>query len=69
MTGPSALDLAETAALLSSLTHRALRYEDEPVAAAGEWRSKLGVPAWEVDTWVGSYEAIAAANSEQSILH
>jgi NAD(P)H dehydrogenase (quinone) len=64
MTGPSSLDLAETAALLSSLTHRALRYEDEPVAAAREWRSKLGVPAWEVDTWVGSYEAIAAGEFE-----
>src|SRR5690349_8966046 len=64
MTGPSSLDLAETAALLSSLTHRALRYEDEPVAAAREWRSKLGVPAWEVDTWVGSYEAIAAREFE-----
>jgi hypothetical protein len=46
--------------LLSSLKHRTLRYEDEPVPAAKEWRSKLGVPAWEVDTWVGSYEAIAA---------
>jgi NAD(P)H dehydrogenase (quinone) len=64
MTGPSALSLAETAALLSSLKHRMLRYEDEPVAAAKEWRSKLGVPAWEVDTWVGSYEAIAAGEFE-----
>ena len=27
-------------------------------------RSKLGVPAWEVDTWVGSYEAIAAGEFE-----
>jgi NAD(P)H dehydrogenase (quinone) len=64
MTGPSAFSLAETAALLSSLTHRVLRYEDEPVTAAREWRSKLGVPAWEVDTWVGSYEAIAAGEFE-----
>src|SRR4051794_17432187 len=64
MTGPFALSLDETAALLSSLTHRALRYEDEPLAAAREWRSKLGVPAWEVDTWVGSYEAIAAGEFE-----
>src|SRR4051794_33538809 len=64
MTGPSAINLAETAALLSSLTRRALRYEDEPVSAAREWRSRLGVPAWEVDTWVGSYEAIAAGEFE-----
>lgn len=60
MTGPAALGLSETAALLSRLKHRTLRYEDEPVAAAKAWRSKLGVPVWEVDTWVGSYEAIAA---------
>jgi NAD(P)H dehydrogenase (quinone) len=64
MTGPSALSLSETAALLSSLKHRALRYEDEPVGEAREWRSKLGVPVWEVDTWVGSYEAIAAGEFE-----
>lgn len=64
MTGPSALGLSETAALLSSLKHKTLRYEDEPVDTAKEWRSKLGVPAWEVDTWVGSYEAIAAGEFE-----
>jgi NAD(P)H dehydrogenase (quinone) len=64
MTGPTALSLTETAALLSSLKHLALRYEDEPLKAAKDWRSKLGVPAWEVETWVGSYEAIAAGEFE-----
>ena len=64
MTGPSALSLSETAALLSSLKHSTLRYEDEPVEAAKAWRNKVGVPAWEVDTWVGSYEAIAAGEFE-----
>jgi NAD(P)H dehydrogenase (quinone) len=64
MTGPTALTLTETAALLSSLKHLALRYEDEPLKAAKDWRSKLGVPAWEVETWVGSYEAIAAGEFE-----
>jgi NAD(P)H dehydrogenase (quinone) len=64
MTGPSALGLSETAALVASLKQRTLRYEDEPADAAKEWRSKLGVPAWEVDTWVGSYEAIAAGEFE-----
>jgi NAD(P)H dehydrogenase (quinone) len=63
-TGPSALSLSDTAALLSTLKHRTLRYEDEPVDAAKDWRSKLGVPAWEVETWVGSYEAIAAGEFE-----
>ncbi len=64
MTGPSALSLSETAAMLSSLKHQTLRYEDESLGAAREWRSKLGVPEWEVDTWVGSYEAIAAGEFE-----
>lgn len=64
MTGPSALSLSETATLLSSLKHRTLRYEDEPVDAAKAWRRELGVSAWEVDTWVGSYEAIAAGEFE-----
>jgi NAD(P)H dehydrogenase (quinone) len=64
MTGPTALSLSETAALIGSLKHRSLRYEDEPVDVAKEWRSKLGVPTWEVDTWVGSYEAIAAGEFE-----
>jgi NAD(P)H dehydrogenase (quinone) len=64
MTGPTALSLSETAALIGSLQHRSLRYEDEPVDVAKEWRSKLGVPTWEVDTWVGSYEAIAAGEFE-----
>jgi NAD(P)H dehydrogenase (quinone) len=50
MTGPTALSLGETAVLLSSLKHRTLRYEDEPVSAARDWRGKLSVPAWEVDT-------------------
>jgi NAD(P)H dehydrogenase (quinone) len=64
MTGPSALSLTETAAMISSVKHRPLRYEDEPLHAAREWRSKLGVPAWEVETWVGSYDAIAAGEFE-----
>jgi uncharacterized protein YbjT (DUF2867 family) len=64
MTGPTALSLRETAALLSSLKKHPLRYEDEPIAEAKKWRSKLGVPPWEVDTWVGSYEAIAAGEFE-----
>jgi NAD(P)H dehydrogenase (quinone) len=64
MTGPTALSLSETAALIGSLKHQSLRYEDEPVDVAKEWRNKLGVPTWEVDTWVGSYEAIAAGEFE-----
>ena len=64
MTGPTALSLHETAAVLGSLKKQHLRYEDEPMEEAKEWRSKLGVPQWEVDTWVGSYKAIAAGEFE-----
>jgi uncharacterized protein YbjT (DUF2867 family) len=68
MTGPSALSLSETATLLSSLKCRTLRYEDEPVDAARAWRSKLGVPAWEVDTWVVPTKLSPRANLKGSIL-
>ena len=65
MTGPTALSLHETAAVLGALKKQPLRYEDEPIEEAKEWRSKLGVPRWEVDTWVGSYEAIAVGEFER----
>ncbi|MBO2008562.1 NAD(P)H-binding protein [Hymenobacter negativus] len=60
VTGPEALTLAEAAQRLAVLTGCPLRYEAETSAAGRAWRSQLGAPAWEVDTWVGSYEAIAA---------
>jgi uncharacterized protein YbjT (DUF2867 family) len=64
VTGPAALTFAEAARRLSVLAGRALRYEAETVDAGRAWRSRLGVPAWEVDTWVGSYEAVAAGELE-----
>lgn len=60
VTGPEALTLSEAAHRLSSLTGRQLRYEPETVEAGRQWRSQLGAPTWEVETWLGSYEAIAA---------
>jgi len=60
VTGPEALTLHEAARRLSVLTGRELRYEAESPEAGRAWRSALGAPAWEVDTWLGSYEAIAA---------
>ena len=56
--------MSKTAALLSSLKHCWLFYEDEPRDAAKEWRRKVGVPAYEVDTWVASHEAIAGGEFE-----
>jgi uncharacterized protein YbjT (DUF2867 family) len=60
VTGPEALTLSEAARRLSALAGRELRYENESVEAGRVWRAQLGAPVWEVDTWLGSYEAIAA---------
>ncbi|MGI9072567.1 MAG: NAD(P)H-binding protein [Bryobacteraceae bacterium] len=60
ITGPESLTLQDTATQVSSLTGRQLRYEIESIEEGRAWRSRLGAPAWEVDTWLGSYEAIAA---------
>jgi NAD(P)H dehydrogenase (quinone) len=66
LTGPEALTLAETAARLSTLTGRDLRYEEETVEEGRAWRKRLGAPDWEVETWLGSYEAIAAGELERT---
>lgn len=67
VTGPEALTLAEAARRLAALVGRPLRYEAETPVAGRAWRSQPGTPAWEVDTWLGSYEAIAAG--EMSMVH
>jgi NAD(P)H dehydrogenase (quinone) len=66
VTGPEILTLQETARQVSLLVGRELRYEDEPVEEGRKWRSTLGAPTWEVDTWLGSYEAIAAGELNSS---
>jgi NAD(P)H dehydrogenase (quinone) len=65
VTGSEALTMTETAQRLSALSGRSLRYENESIANGREWRNALGAPDWEVDTWLGSYEAIAAGELEQ----
>jgi uncharacterized protein YbjT (DUF2867 family) len=60
VTGPEALSLSETAERLSGLLGRPLRYEEESVEEGRAWRRQLDVPEWEVETWLGSYQAIAA---------
>lgn len=60
VTGPQALTLTEVAQQLSVLVDRPLRYKAESGTAGQAWRSQLDVPAWEVATWLGSYEAIGA---------
>jgi NAD(P)H dehydrogenase (quinone) len=64
VTGLEALTLTETAKRLSALSGRELRYENEAIEAGRKWRNTFGAPDWEVDTWLGSYEAIAAGELE-----
>ena len=60
LTGAEALSLRDVAERFSSLTGDQYIYEEETADEGTEWRSKMGVPEWEVETWVGSYLAISA---------
>jgi NAD(P)H dehydrogenase (quinone) len=59
VTGPEAISFADAARRLSTVFGRSFRYEAESVEAGRVWRARLGAPAWEVETWLGSYRAIA----------
>jgi uncharacterized protein YbjT (DUF2867 family) len=63
-TGPAALNLEETAAVLSRVTGRDIGYVDETVEEAWESRRLSGAPDWEIAGWVSSYLAIAAGEME-----
>lgn len=58
-TGPQALDLTETAEMLSRLTGRRITYVDQTEEEAWETRRPSGAPDWEIAGWVSSYLAIA----------
>lgn len=60
VTGEERLSLTEAAAVLSEVAGRPVRYVDETVAEAYASRAHHGAPAFEVEGWVTSYEAIAA---------
>jgi NAD(P)H dehydrogenase (quinone) len=57
VTGPEAITLAETAAILSEIAGRPVRYEEETVEQARA--SRAYAADWEIDGWVGTYVAIA----------
>lgn len=59
LTGPEALSLAEVAAVITAVTGRPTRYQQETLAEAYESRASYGAPSWEVDAWVSTYTAIA----------
>ena len=66
VTGSEGLTMMEAAKRLSTLIGRELRYQPESVEEGRKWRSLLGAPDWEVETWLGSYQAIAAGELEQT---
>jgi NAD(P)H dehydrogenase (quinone) len=63
-TGPEALTLDETAALLAEAAGRPVVYEEETLEEARESRRPTGAPDWEIEGWVTSYAAIAAGELE-----
>ncbi len=60
LTGPTALTLAEIAAILSAATGQDISYHPETLEEAYASRARYGAPGWQVDAWVSSYTAIAA---------
>ncbi len=60
LTGPQALTLAEVARVVTEVTGRPVRYEEETLEEAYASRRPYGAPDWQVDAWVSTYTAIAA---------
>jgi uncharacterized protein YbjT (DUF2867 family) len=58
VTGPSAITLAEAAAVLAEVTGRPAEYRDQTVEEAWATRRPSGHPDWEIEGWVTSYTAI-----------
>ena len=56
VSGPHAIDLHETARILTKVTRRAITYHSETADEARESRS--GKPEWLVDGWIGSYQML-----------
>lgn len=59
VTGPAAITLGETVAVLSEVTGRPVAYLPETLEEARASRAPSGAEAWEIEGWVTSYAAIA----------
>jgi NAD(P)H dehydrogenase (quinone) len=59
MTGPEAISVADTAAILGEVSGRSIEYVEETIEEARESRRPSGAPDWEIEGWVTSYAAIA----------
>ncbi len=65
-TGPEALTLTETAALLSEFVGRPLAYHEETLDEAKQSRAVYNAPDFLVEGWISTYTAIA--NGEMSLI-
>lgn len=65
-TGPEALTLAETAALVAAFAGRPLSYHNETMAEARQSRAVYNAPDFMVEAWISTYTAIA--NGELSLV-
>lgn len=66
LTGPEALSLSEVAAVITRVTGRETRYEEETVEEAYASRASYGAPDWQLDAWVSTYTAIASGQLERT---
>jgi uncharacterized protein YbjT (DUF2867 family) len=64
LTGPEAITLTETAAILTAATGAPIRYQPETMEEAWESRSAFDAPDWEKEGWITSYSAIGAGELE-----
>jgi uncharacterized protein YbjT (DUF2867 family) len=58
LTGPEALTLREVAEVLTRVTGRPHRFEDETLEQARLSRASYGAPEWQLQAWISSYSAI-----------
>jgi uncharacterized protein YbjT (DUF2867 family) len=58
LTGPESLTLAEVADVLTRVTGRRHRFEDETVEQARASRAPTGAPEWQLQAWISTYTAI-----------
>jgi NAD(P)H dehydrogenase (quinone) len=59
LSGPESLSLEEVAAILTTELARPISYHSETVEEAYASRARYEAPAWQVESWVSTYTAIA----------
>ncbi|CAM3798803.1 SDR family oxidoreductase [Nocardiopsis rhodophaea] len=64
VTGPEAVTLGETAARLTALTGKTVRYVPETWEEALASRRPTGAAEWEIEGWASSYAAIASGEMD-----